>query len=72
MLEDMKPPVKSYTCRVRTIHDGLDKKDQDIFDNAVADAISWPAKTLSNALAVRGLTITDSSITRHRKGLCSC
>lgn len=72
MLEDLQPPTKGYTCKVRTIRNGLDKKDQEILDAALADLNNWPSKTLSNALSARGLTVTDNSIARHRKGLCSC
>jgi len=72
MLEDLQPPTKGYTCKIRTIKDQLDKKDQVILDAALADVSNWPAKTLSNALALRGLTIADNTISRHRKGLCSC
>lgn len=72
MLEDLQPPVKGYTCRIRTVKNELDKKDQEIIDAALADVDKWPAKTLSNALSAKGLKVTDNSITRHRKGLCSC
>jgi len=39
---------------------------------AVNDAQRWPARTLSNSLKERGITLTDLTITKHRKGFCSC
>lgn len=72
MLEGLTPPAKDYSCRVRTVKNELDKKDQDILDSCLADLDGWPAKTLSNALSARGLSISDATISRHRKGLCSC
>lgn len=72
MLENLMPPAKGYTCRVRTILEQLDAKDKAILVAALADVHSWPAKTLSNALSARELKVTDNSISRHRKGLCSC
>ena len=72
MLEGLQPPAKGYTCRVRTIMQQLDAKDKAILEAAIQDVHTWPAKTLSNALSARELKMTDQTITRHRKGLCSC
>jgi hypothetical protein len=71
MLEDLQKPEKIWPCRVRTLYSEFDKKDQDIFDNAVQD-LNWPASTLSKALAVKGIIIAGSAITRHRQRECSC
>lgn len=71
MLEDLQKPEKIWPCRVRTLYSEFDKKDKDIFENAVADA-NWPASTLSKALAAKGIIIAGSAITRHRQKECSC
>ena len=71
MLEDLQKPEKIWPCRVRTLYSEFDKKDQDIFENAVLDT-NWPASTLSKALAVKGIIIACSAITRHRQKECSC
>ena len=71
MLEDLQKPEKIWSCRVRTVYSEFDKKDQDIFENAVNDP-QWPAATLSKALAVKGIIIAGSAITRHRQKECSC
>lgn len=73
MLEGLKPPPnRAYYCRVAVTLSDLDQADQEILTTALADIQSWPAKTLSNALRERGLTLADTTITKHRQGLCQC
>jgi hypothetical protein len=72
MLEDLKPPVRQFPCKVRTVLSELDDKDKKILIDALADTAAWPHKTLSNALKTRGVQLVDSSIQRHREGNCSC
>lgn len=72
MLEDLQqPPIKTFSCRVRTLANELEAKDSKIFLDAVANP-EWKSETLSKALSQKGLTIAGSVITRHRKGQCSC
>lgn len=71
MLEDLQKPEKIWPCRVRTLYSEFEKKDKDIFENAVLD-LNWPASTLSKALAAKGIIIAGSAITRHRQKECSC
>ena len=73
MLEGLKPPPnRAYFCRVSQSLAELEQADQDILNQAIADYQSWPAKTLENALAERGIKIADTTITKHRKKLCAC
>lgn len=72
MLEDLKPPVRQFPCKVRTVLAELEPKDQEILVNALKSVDLWPAKTLSNALKARNVQLVDSTINRHRDGLCSC
>jgi len=73
MLEGLKPPPnRAYFCRVSQVLSDLAKEDQEILTTAIADHQSWPAKTLSNALKERGLSLGDTTITKHRKQLCAC
>jgi len=72
MLEDLKPPVRQFPCKVRTILAELDDKDKAILISAINSPDIWPAKTLSNSLKARGVQLIDSSINRHREGICSC
>jgi len=72
MLEDLQPPKRTYNCKVRTVLNELSEADRKILEAAVGDIQAWPAKTLSNELAMRGIIIVDSGITKHRQGLCSC
>lgn len=71
MLEDLFLPVKTYTCRVRTIKETLNKADQEIFESAVNNP-EWPCKTLSNELRKREIKISDTAIKQHRDRRCSC
>lgn len=72
MLENLTPPTKNRSCKVRTVLNQLDDKDKEILVAAIADENLWPAKTLCNALQGRGISLLDVSISRHRNGICSC
>ncbi len=73
MLEGLKPPVRAnYVCKVKFYADSLKPEDTEILEAAIADEKRWPAKTLSNALAERSVKIADTTITKHRRGMCSC
>lgn len=72
MLEDLTPPVKISACKVRTVLNELNDKDQAILEKAIGDVQSWPAKTLSRELNARGILLLDQTLTKHRQGLCSC
>lgn len=72
LLDDLTPPKKNYTCKVRTELAKLDEKDQAVLVAAIADTTLWPAKTLANALQARGIQMIDVTISRHRQGSCSC
>lgn len=71
MLEDLEQPIKIWPCRVRTLYNEFEKKDQAIFEAAILDH-NWKASTLAKALAVKGIIIAGSAITRHRQKECSC
>jgi hypothetical protein len=71
MLEDLTPPVREHTCKVRTIAKGLSDTDRGIFLEAVDNPV-WGFKTLSNELSKRGIVLTDSGIAKHRRLQCSC
>ena len=68
----MTPPEKKTACKVRATLQRLEPKDAEILEQALADHLNWPARTLSHALNQRKVTISDVSIGRHRKGQCSC
>ncbi len=71
MLEDLKPPGRHFSCKVRTIAESLDAKDKVILLTAV-NSEEWNFKTLSNELAKRGLLIVDTAIAKHRRKQCAC
>ena len=72
ILDGLQPHQKSRPCRVRTLMAELDKKDAATLDTALKSPDLWPAKTLSNALKIRGVLLSDNGISNHRKGACSC
>lgn len=72
LLDGLTPPRKLFPCKVRDTYETLDPKDATILKEAMGNIDGWGAKTLSNELAKRGITLSDLSITRHRRNICSC
>jgi hypothetical protein len=71
MLEGMKPEAKKSSCKVRTILQSLDSKDQSILVDALANE-DWTAASLSRELTARGLAISEKPVMYHRRKECSC
>lgn len=72
LLSGLAPAVKKHPCKVRTILETLDAQDVKILEEALANELVWPARTLQIALNERKIIVSDVSIGRHRKGQCSC
>lgn len=72
MLEGLTPPVRQFSCKTRTVLNGLDSKDQKVLEQALLSPEIWGAKTLSTELKKRGLLLSDNAITNHRKKSCAC
>jgi hypothetical protein len=71
MLEGLQPPNRLPACKVRTILESLEPKDQEILIKAIADS-EWPTVTLAEQLTKRGLIISESPLRKHRAKRCSC
>lgn len=71
-LDGLTPHVKEVSCKVRMLLITLSEQDQEVLATAVHDEQRWPARTLSNSLKQRGVSLTDLTITKHRRGFCSC
>lgn len=71
MLENLKPPTRHAACKVQSILEGLDAKDQKILSDSVMNP-EWPMLTLENALRGLGIVLSASTIKRHRTKVCSC
>jgi hypothetical protein len=71
MLESLQIPKRRYPCRVRDVADSLEVKDKDILLSA-AENPEWPYIALENALGKLGVTVSQSSIKKHRTKVCSC
>ena len=73
MLEGLTPPSnKAVYCKIDQILQTLDKSDAEILTNAIANPDLWGARTLSTALRERGISVADTTITKHRSGTCAC
>ena len=75
MLENLKAAIKNsrrYPCATRTFYDSLSEADQEILMDLLTDS-NVSHNALSKALREQaGVTLADTSIARHRQGLCSC
>jgi hypothetical protein len=73
MLEGLTPPKnRSVYCKVADVYATLDESDRKILQAAVDDVDTWGARTLSTALRNRGLSMADTTITKHRNKGCAC
>jgi hypothetical protein len=71
MLEGLEPKVQKRNCKVNTILQGLNEKDQKILLEAIANT-QWTVSGLAKELTARGLAISEKPINAHRQGRCSC
>jgi hypothetical protein len=71
MLEGLTPPVKIGSCRIRTITQSLEPKDQEILKEAIANP-DWNHSALAQELTNRGLNVSDQALRIHRLGRCTC
>jgi hypothetical protein len=71
MLEGLTPQVRKSSCKVRTILETLDTKDQAILVDAIANH-AWTITALSRELTARGIPISDKPLMLHRRKECSC
>lgn len=73
MLEGLTPPEnKSVFCKVKETLSSLDDSDRKILEDALADTERWKHKTLSNALRAKGVSLADTTISKHRLRVCAC
>jgi hypothetical protein len=72
MLEDLEPVATKRSCKTRSTLVSLEQKDREILLSALADTSKWSDKGLSVALGQRGIQLSNESIGRHRRKLCSC
>ena len=71
MLEGMEPQARKLSCKVRTVLESLDAKDQVILVNAISNE-AWGAGQLARELTARGILISEKPILAHRRKACSC
>ena len=71
MLEGLTPQVKKSSCKVRTILESLDAKDQAILVAALANE-DWTANALARELTNRGIPISEKPVMTHKRKGCSC
>lgn len=71
MLEGLAPKVSIGYCKIADILSKLEKKDQEILTNALADP-AWSSKALARELTKRGISLSDTPILKHRRKECAC
>jgi hypothetical protein len=75
MLENLIHTVskaRKYPCAVKAFFDTLSEADQEILMSALSDR-SISHNSLSTALKLQaGAKLADTTLARHRNGLCSC
>jgi|DEB0MinimDraft_10_1074344.scaffolds.fasta_scaffold588878_1 hypothetical protein len=73
MLEGLEPPKnKAVFCKVNDVMNELEEADVQILQAALADTDRWKHKTLSNALRAKGVSLADTTISKHRLRVCAC
>ena len=71
MLEGLSPKPNYRYCKIADVLGKLDKKDQEILNNALSDP-SWSSKGLARELTKRGIPVSDTPILKHRRKECAC
>ena len=71
MLEGLTPQARKSSCKVRTILESLDTKDQAILVAAINNQ-AWTSMALARELTARGIAISDKPVMNHRRKECSC
>jgi len=73
MLEGLeRPESKAVYCKIQMKLAELEPNDREILEAALADVRAWPANTLSTQLRLKGLSLADVTITKHRRQACAC
>ena len=72
MLEGLSKPLPNNGyCKVADIAESLEPDDRKVLLAATSD-LTWPAKALARQLRERGITVSDTTILRHRRRECPC
>ena len=73
MLEGLTPPPKKpLQCKLSRLRETLEKSDQKILDEAVANTEDWPTETLVRELRKHGFELGRETLRAHRRGDCLC
>jgi hypothetical protein len=72
LLEEIQSQVRpGPRCHVGRVFDHLTEADRKTLEEALSSE-RYSARAISGALRLRGLTVSRSSIERHRRGECRC
>ena len=73
MLEGLTPPKnRAVYCRIADLAAEMSDTDKGIFMTAIEDREAWSANSLSTALRQRGVSVADTTISKHRNQACAC
>ena len=71
ILDDLTPTQRTYSCKVKSVAESLDKDDRAKFMEAI-DNPKWTSRALAEELAKRGILISRYPIENHRRKVCQC
>jgi hypothetical protein len=71
MLENLPNPTDARLCVVAREAAKLSQEDFDILQAALSNP-AWSHNGLADALTKEGFSVTESSVRKHRKGICAC
>lgn len=71
MLEDLRIPTRTFSCKVEGLKTELSPSDHKILVDAVMNP-AWTQMGLQAALREKGIILSASTIKRHRTKVCSC
>ena len=70
-LRSVSKEPKGPPCTIRLLLDGMTKEDAQALTDVLADP-TVQSRAIWRALVAEGYEISDSPVTRHRKGICLC
>ena len=70
-LDDLKPVVKVWPCKVRDTAADLEADDAKTLLDAVMNP-AWKYAALETALSAKGIVLGAGTIKAHRLKMCSC
>lgn len=65
------PLIKGPACSVATTLEQLNNEDRATLEAVLADK-RWRSTDIAAQLEAEGISVSDSTLSRHRRGACKC